>query len=125
MRGVGEVGVDGVHEPAVDLARSVAQHDEDRDRDEQPHDRIRPVPAERDATGADEHRQRREPVGPGVQAVRDQRCRSDLAADLDAVSRDDLVPEEPDDSRGCDGPEMVHLARVDEATHRLVRRQRG
>ena len=40
---VDQGGVDGVHEPAVDLARGGAQHAEDGDGDEQPDDGVGPA----------------------------------------------------------------------------------
>ena len=49
-------GVDGVHQPAVDLAGGVPEHDQDRDGDQQTDDRVGQPPAERDAAGAEQRR---------------------------------------------------------------------
>ncbi len=40
LGGVDELGIDGVHQAPVDVARRATQHDEDRDGDEQPDDGI-------------------------------------------------------------------------------------
>ena len=103
---VDQVGVDGVHQSGADLADRGAQHAEDRDRDQQPDDRVGPVPAERDAAGAEQHGEAGEAVGAGVQSVGDQGGGADLAADADAVAGDDLVADEPDDGGAGDGPEV-------------------
>ena len=85
---VDELGVDAVHEPAVDRAGRAEEHHRHRRRD---HERRRSGrPAARPATtamAADHHGQRREAVGAGVQAVGHQRSRPDAAAHADAVRR--------------------------------------
>src|SRR4051794_39539305 len=58
-----------------------------------------------------------------MESVGDQGGRADLAADVDAVARDQLVAEAADARCEGDRPEMVHVLVVDESTYRLVRRQ--
>ena len=63
--------------------------------------------AERDAERADDHGQRGEAVGAGVQPVGDQGGRSDAAADPDAVDRDEFVPGEADQPGGGDPAQVL------------------
>lgn len=62
-------GVDGVYQPPVDLPRGLAQHRQDRHRDEQSDDRVGPIPAHRHTAHAEQHRQGGEPVGAGMQPI--------------------------------------------------------
>ena len=58
-RGAGLVDqgrVDGVHQPGSDLPDRGAQHAQDRDRDQQPDDRVGPPPADRDTACTQQRR---------------------------------------------------------------------
>src|SRR6185312_1234633 len=67
----GRVG--SVHQPPVDLPGRLPQHGQDGHRDQQANDRVGPVPADGHTAHSQQHRQRREAVGAGVQPVGDQR----------------------------------------------------
>ena len=54
---VDQLGVDGVHQPPVDLAGGIAQHDQDRGRDEQPDQRVGEREPQRHAGSPQQHRQ--------------------------------------------------------------------
>ena len=54
---VDQLGVDRVHQPPVDLAGGITQHDQDRSRDEQPHQRVREREPQRHAGSPQQHRQ--------------------------------------------------------------------
>lgn len=47
--------IDGVHQPTVDLSGRLAQHDQDRQCDDQPHDRVGPLPANGQAAHAQQN----------------------------------------------------------------------
>ena len=47
---VNQSRVDGIHQPAPDLPCRLPQHGQDRHRDHQSHHRVRPIPANRDAS---------------------------------------------------------------------------
>ena len=79
----------------------------------EPDHRVGPVPAEGDAACTEEHCQRGEPVGAGVQPVRNQCGRADLAAHADAVPGDDLVAGEADQRGDRDRDQVRHRARVE------------
>jgi hypothetical protein len=117
--------VDGVHQPPVDLPRGLAQHGEDRHRDHQAHRRVGPVPAQRHAARPQQHRQRGEPVGAGVQPVGDQRRRPDPATGPDPVPGHQLVAREPREGGHRDRGQVGDVPRVQQAGHRLVGGQRG
>jgi len=115
--------VDGIHQPAVDLPDGLAQHREDGHRDHQADHRVGPGPAHRHATHAQQHRQRRKPVGAGVQPISDQRGRADLPADPDPVPGDQFVAGETDDRGGRHRDQVGHRPRMHQPGHRLVRSQ--
>ena len=96
---------------AEHVAGRGAQHRQDRDGDEQADDRVGQREAQRDAAGAEQHGQRGESVGAGVQAVGDQRGRADLAADADAVERDEFVADEADEPGRGDPAEVLDRRR--------------
>ena len=73
---------------------------------------------------AEQHGQRGEAVGAGVQPVGDQRRRADLAAGPDAVPGDQLVAREPDQRRGGDRDQVRDAAAGASGGHRLVGGQR-
>ena len=75
---------------------------------------------ERDTAGAEQHGQRGEAVGAGVQPVGDQRGRADPAADADAVERDEFVADEADEAGGGDPADVLDRRRVDQPADRLV-----
>ncbi len=116
--------VDRVHQPPVDLAGRLPQHGQDRHRDQQAHDRVGPVPADRHPAHAEQHRQRGEPVGAGVQPVGDQRRRADLAAGPDPVPGDQFVAGEPDHRRDSNRDQVGHCPRVRQPGDRLISGQR-
>ena len=122
---VDEVGVHRVHQAPVDVAGGVLEHHEDRDRDDQTDDRVGGVPSESDSAGADEHGERGEAVGTGMQPVRDQRCRADVAPHPDPVARDQLVPGEAHQAGDGDRPQVARVAAGDQPTHRRVGRHQG
>ena len=101
--GVDEGGVHAVHEAAEDVAHGGAQDGQDGDGDEQPDDGVGQREAQGDATGSEEHGQRGESVGAGVQSVGDQGGRADATPDADAVDGDEFVADEPDQT-GCGDP---------------------
>ena len=117
--GVDEFGVDAVHEAAEHVAHGGAQDGEDGDGDEQPDDGVGQREAQRDAAGAEEHGQRGESVGAGVQSVGDQGGRADLAADADAVDGDEFVADESDQPGGGDPAEVLDRDGVDQAADRF------
>jgi hypothetical protein len=121
---VDEGGVDRVHQPPVDLAGRLAQHRQDRHGDEQADDRVGPVPADRDAARPEEHGQRGQPVGAGVQAVGDQRRRADPPAGANAVPGRQLVACEADQRRGGDRGQVGHGPGVQQPAERRVSGQR-
>lgn len=90
------------------------QHDQDRDRDQQPDDRVGQREPEQHADRAKDDRQRGEAVQPGVDPVGDECGRADLLADPDAADRDHFVAEEADDAGSDQQPRVVDGARVDE-----------
>ena len=53
---VDQLEVDRVHQPPVDLAGGITQHDQDRSRDEQPHQRVREQEPQRHAGSPQQHR---------------------------------------------------------------------
>ena len=63
--------VDSVHQPPIDLARRIAEDEQDCDSDEQADSGVGPRPAEREAASTNQDRQRREAVGARMQAVGD------------------------------------------------------
>jgi hypothetical protein len=120
--------IDGIHQAAVDLAGGLHQHGQDRRRDDQADRRVGPVPAGRQAGHAQEHGQRGEPVGPGVQAVRDQGGRADSPANPDAVPGHQLVSGEADTRRDRHGGQVAHRPRMGQPVNRCIggqRRRRG
>jgi hypothetical protein len=121
---VDEGGIDGVHQPPVDLAGRLAQHRQDGHGDEQADDRVGPVPADRDAARPDEHGQRGQPVGAGMQAVRDQRGRADLPSGPDPIPGRHLVAREADERRDGDRNQVRHVPGVQQPVERLVGGQR-
>jgi hypothetical protein len=95
----GQVGVDGVHEAAVDVADGAAQHHEDGGGDEQPDDGVGLRPAEGDTRDDGEAG---EAVGAGVVPVGDEGGGADAGADPEAVAGGEFIAGEPDDSGGGD-----------------------
>ena len=67
------VGIDAVDQATEYVAHGRPQHGEDGHGDDQPDDRVGEREAQCHTAGADQHGQRGEPVGAGVQAVGDQR----------------------------------------------------
>ena len=59
--------INGVHQPPVDLAGRLPEHGQDRHRDQQADDRVGPVPPECHTGHSEQDRQRREPIGAGMQ----------------------------------------------------------
>jgi len=112
-RPAGERGVHGVHEPPVDLAGSLPQDGQDRHADQQPDHRVGPVPAQRYPARTQQHRQRRQPVRPGMQPVRDQRRRADLPPGANAVARRQLIVREPG-QRGGHRDQVRYVTRADQ-----------
>jgi hypothetical protein len=121
---VDEGWIDGVHQPPVDLAGRLAQHRRDGDGDEQADDRVGPVPADRDAARPDQHGQRGQPVGAGMQAVGDQRRRADLAPGANPVPGRQLVAREADERRDGDHGQIGHVPGVQQPAERRVGGQR-
>ena len=76
--------------------------------------------SERDTACGQQHRQRREAVGAGMQAVGNQCGRTDSAADPDPVQRHQLVADEADEACGGDPAHVLDLHRVDQPHHGLV-----
>jgi hypothetical protein len=72
LGGVGEFGVDSVEQSAEYIAGGGAHHGKDRDRDDQPNDRVGRRPPEGDAGRTDDYGQGREAVRAGVQPVGNQ-----------------------------------------------------
>src|ERR1019366_8675108 len=66
LGGVDQVGVHGVHEPAVDVPGRTTQHAKDRHRDEQPDNGVGQREAGHDPDRPKDHGQGGEPVGAGV-----------------------------------------------------------
>ena len=64
-----ELGIYRIHEAAEHLGGRLAEHEEDRDRDQQAHDWVGERVAERDAHRAGDDGERREAIGPRVVAV--------------------------------------------------------
>lgn len=58
-----------------------------------------------------------EPVGAGVQPVRDQRGRSDPPTDPDPVRRDPSVAHEPDELRHDQRADVLDGMRLDQPSH--------
>ena len=123
LRLVDQGRIDGIHEPPVNLAGCLAQHNDNRRRDEQADDRIGPVPAKRGTSRAQQHRQGSKPVRAGMQPVSDQGRRADLPADPDAVPGDQLVAGEADHRRDANSDQARHRARMRKPCHRLVTSQ--
>src|ERR1022692_476613 len=121
---IDQSGIDRVHQAPVDLPRGLAQDGQDRHGDDKPDNRVSPVPAQRDATRAEQHGQGSQPVGAGVQPVGDQRRGADLAAGPDPVAGYQLVASEPDQRRGGDRDQVRHFTRVHQPADRLVGGQR-
>ena len=121
---VDEGGVDGVHQPPVDLAGRLAQHRQDGHGDEQADDRVGPLPADRDAARPDEHRQRGQPVGAGMQAVGDQRGQADLPPGADAIPGRQLVAREADERSDGDRNQVRHGPGAQQPVERHVGGQR-
>ena len=67
-----------------------------------------------------QHRQRGEAVGAGVQTVGNQCGRTDSAADADPVQRHQLVADEADEACGGDPAHVLDLHRVNQPHHGLV-----
>src|ERR1700761_1449762 len=111
---VDEGGVDGIHEPAVDLAGGRSHHGQDGDRDEQADDGVGLPPAQGDAARAGQAGQGGEAVGAGVRPVGDEGARADLAAGADPVAGDPLVAEEPDQRGDGHGDQVSDLLGVDQ-----------
>ena len=80
---------------------------------------------ERDTASAEQHRQRREAVGAGVQAVGNQCGRTDSAADPDPVERHQLVADEAHEAGGGDPAHMLDLRRMKKPRHGFVSRDDG
>ena len=116
--------IDSVHQPPVDLAGRLPQHRQDGGSDEQADDRVGPVPADRDAARPDQHRQRGQPVGAGVQAVGDQRRRADLRPRANPVPGRQLVACEADERGDGDRGQIGHVPGVQQPGERRVGGQR-
>ena len=69
LGGVDQLRIHTVDEPAEYVAYRSAQHGQDGEGDDQADDRVGERETQRDAAGADQHGERGEPVGAGVQAV--------------------------------------------------------
>src|SRR5262245_48375381 len=101
-------------------------HDsKDRDGNEQTDDRVGERKPYRYSECADHDREAGEPVGPGMEAIGDERRAVDLTSDLDAEHSHRLVPEEPDHAGGGKPAEMYNLSGMDESVDRLVSRHQG
>ncbi len=74
---------------------------------DQPDQRVCQGEAQCDPGRADNHGEGGEAVGACVDAVGDQGCGSDGASYSDAVDRDELVPDEPDEAGNRDPTEML------------------
>ena len=104
--------VHAIHQPPADLAGRLPADHQDGHRDEQAHHRVGPAPADRHPARPGQHRQRGKPVGPGVQAVGDQRRRADPAAGPDPVAGDQFVAGEAEGGRDRDGGQVGDRVRV-------------
>ena len=91
--------------------------------DEQADDGVGEREAQRDTAGAEQHGQRGESVGAGVQPVGDQRGRADAATDADAVERDEFVADEPDQTGRGDPADVFDRDGVDQPADRFDRRR--
>ena len=114
-----------VHEPTEDVAGRGAQHQDDRDGDDEADDGVGPVPADGDAACTHEHREGGEAIGPRVVAVGDEGRRADGPALADAEERDGLVADEADESRHGDPSHVVDRRRVQEAVDGLPSGEHG
>ena len=74
-----------LHEAAVAVGLGAAQHEQDRDGDEDPDDRVGEREPQQHPDGAGHDGQGGEAVGAGVQAVGDQGRGADLASEANAV----------------------------------------
>jgi hypothetical protein len=119
-----ERGIDSIQQARADLDDGGAEHSEDGDGDEQPDDRVGPRQPDGDAGGAEDDGQRGEAVGSGVEPVGHEGCGADLVPDADAVTRDELVPGEPDEAGDGDGPQVGDGFGMEEATESPGSRRR-
>jgi hypothetical protein len=92
-----DVWLDAVEHADEDGLHGLPHDAENRDRDEQPHDRVRFREAVGHAERSDDHGQAGPSIRPRVIAVRDQRRAADLLPHADAEHRDSFVSEKPDD----------------------------
>ena len=119
LGGVHQRGVDAVHESAEHIASGGPEDGEDSHGDDQPDDRVGKREAECDSSGTQQHRQRREPVGAGVQPVGNEGRGADAASDPDAIHGDKLIADEADQSGGGDPADVVDRDRIGQATYRF------
>jgi len=99
--------VHGVHQAAIDLDRGAAQDEENGDGDQDADDGVSQRVTREDAECPAHDGEGGEPVSAGVEPVGDQRGRTDLAPDADAVERDELVAGEPDETSGDDDQRVL------------------
>ena len=111
-----EIRIDAVQQAPEDISCRSAQNGQDGHGDQQANDRIGQREPERDTARGQQHRQRREAVGAGVQAVGNQCGRTDSAAGADPVLRDKFVSEEPDHAGNGEHSEVADLAGLNQAT---------
>jgi GNAT superfamily N-acetyltransferase len=111
--------VDSVHQAPVNVPSGLPEHGDDGHGDEQPHDGIRPRPAERHPSRSQQNGERRIAVCTSMQPVGHQRGGADLAAHPHAISGDNFVAGETHD-RGAGNSRQVRGAlRVNQPTDRL------
>ena len=104
------------------LTRRALEHDENGKGDHQTDDRVGERKSHGDPYGSCDHGQRREPVGPRVEPVGDECRRPDPSSHPDAVERDQFVAEEPDETGDDQYRHVGQRPRIEQAKHRLVRR---
>src|SRR5437879_13649013 len=117
--------LDAVQNAGDDHRHRFPHQAQDRDRDDEPGDRVRQGIAEADAHGYDEHGEARPPSAARVVAVGDERRAADLLADPDTEERARLVSHETYDRGGDDRAQVGDRLRMNETLDRLVRRHGG
>ena len=122
---VSEGWIDAVHQPAANVFYGSPEENGDRGGDEQPDDRVSEGQPEPDAEHAGDDGQGSEPVGAGVDAVRDQRGRADLPPDMDSVNRYELVPGKADKPCGQDPAQILYWLGLEETSERFDRCDHG
>ena len=113
--------IDAVQKVYQNRFRCGFEQPQDHPDDDESHERVNKLPAGERADRSSDNGQAGQAIGPGVVAIRHQRCAGDTASHANPKDRHRLVAREPDESRRHQHPRKLDIPRVDEPVDRCVR----